>query len=171
MNRQQWPADLRAQAKALYLSDGATLASSVTGVPQRTVQHWAVTEGWKAQPDKASPQRPDLRLAPVPGTQQPPAKSQAASAGYGYQRRALLRQLGETASLALAQVERELGQGHTVKARDCAIICGIALDKAELLAHAVGPDADGSRPDGAEVVTRLKQVLADLQARRTGSDA
>jgi hypothetical protein len=89
--------------------------------------------------------------------------------GYGYQRRALLRRLGELAGLALDQVETELRAGHTVKAKDSAVVAGIALDKAEQLAKAAGPDLAGDRPDAAEALARIQEMAADL-ARRTGTD-
>jgi hypothetical protein len=100
---------------------------------------------------------------------QPASKTRVTSIGYGYQRRALLRRLGELATLALDQVETELRAGHTIKARDSMVVCGIALDKAEQLAKAVGPDQAG-QPDAAEAVARIREMAADLHARRAGSD-
>jgi hypothetical protein len=169
MNGQQHDPGLKAQARALYSTDGAKLASDVTQVPIRTVRHWARTEGWQAP--TATRQAHHLRVAPDAGTRQPAGKTRVAtSLGYGYQRRALLRRLGELATLALDQVETELQAGHTVKARDGMVVCGIALDKAEQLAKAAGPDLAGDRPDTAEVVTRLQEMAADLAGRGTGSD-
>ena len=48
MNRQAHDPGLKAQAKALYESDGPKLASDVTRIPKRTVNAWAKAEGWRA---------------------------------------------------------------------------------------------------------------------------
>lgn len=167
MNRQPHDANLKAQARSLYTADGPTLAASVTGIPARTIRRWAVAEQW---PRSGDGHRPHLHVAPVAETRQPAGKSGQVPAGYGLARRVLLRRLGDTAGLALDQVERELAQGHTGKARDCAIICGIALDKAELLVKAVGSDVGVGMPTVAEARARLRELAADLTARRTGSD-
>jgi hypothetical protein len=166
MNRQPHPDDAKAQAKALFVADGATLAASVTGISARTIRRWAVAEQW---PRKGDGHRPHLRVAPSVETRQPVGKS-SVPAGYSLARRVLLRRLGDTAGLALDQVEKELGQGHTSKARDCAIICGIALDKAEQLAKAAGTGVGGDMPTVDEARTRLHELATDLTARRTGSD-
>jgi hypothetical protein len=86
-------------------------------------------------------------------------------AGYGLARRVLLRRLGDTAGLALDLVAQELAAGHTSKARDCAIICGIALDKAEMLAKVGGQDVGGAMPTVAEATSRLRELAADLTSR------
>lgn len=166
MNRQPHPDDARAQAKALYEADGPKLASDVTRIPKRTINAWAKAEGWQ----RATGQPPDLHVAGEAETRQPTGKSRVVAIGYGYQRRALLRRLAGLAGLALDQVETELAAGHTVKARDGMVVCGIALDKAEQLAKAAGPDLAGDRPDTAEAVARLQEMAADLAGRRTGSD-
>jgi hypothetical protein len=172
MNRQPHDAGLKAQAKALYESDGPKLASDVTSIPKRTINAWAKAEGWQRTtgPHQATGQRPDLRVAGVAETRQPTGKSRVVAIGYGYQRRALLRRLAGLAALALDQVETELRSGHTVKARDGMVVCGIALDKAEQLAKAAGPDLAGDRPDAAEAVARLQEMAAELATRKTGSD-
>lgn len=117
-----------------------------------------------------TPQPRGLHVAVVPETRQPAGKTRVVAIGYGYQRRVLLRRLEELATLALDQVEVELRAGHTVKARDGMVVLGIALDKAEQLAKAAGPDLAGDRPDAAEAVVRLQEMAADLATRRTGSD-
>ena len=167
MNRQPWSDDLRQQARALYASDGAQLASSVTGIPARTLRRWAVAEQW---PRSGDGHPPHLHVAPSAGTRQPAGKTRVVAIGWGFQRRAVLRRLGELATLALDQVGTELRAGHTVKARDSMVVCGIALDKAEQLAKAAGPDLAGDRPDTAEALARLQEMLGDLATRRTGSD-
>jgi hypothetical protein len=168
MNRQQHPDGAKAQARQVYEHHGAARASSVTGVSARTIRRWAAEERWPRQ--MATPQPRGLHVAPVAGTRQPVGKTRVVAIGYGYQRRALLRRLGELATIALDQVETELRAGHTVKARDGMVVCGIALDKAEQLAKAAGPDLAGDRPDAAEAVARLREMAADLATRRTGSD-
>jgi hypothetical protein len=164
MNRQPHPDGAKAQARQVYEAHGSRKASEVTGLPRRTVNAWAKAEGWQRRG-----QRPDLRVAPVAETRQPAGK-RSVPAGYSLARRVLLRRLGDTAGLALDQVEAELRQGHTSKARDCAIICGIALDKAELLAKAAGAGVGGDMPTVEEARTRLRELAIDLTARRTGSD-
>jgi hypothetical protein len=168
MNGQQHDPGLKAQARTLYSTDGAKLASDVTHIPIRTVRHWARTEGWQAPTATRQPHH--LHVAPSVETRQPAGKTRVVAIGYGYQRRALLRRLGELATLALDQVETELRAGHTVKARDGMVVCGIALDKAEQLAKAAGPDLAGDRSDAAEALGRLQEMAADLATRRTGSD-
>ena len=67
MSGQPWPQDLKAQAKALYLADGSKLAAEVTSIPRRTIQRWAVAEGWGASPDATDatdPQAADQAFAP-----------------------------------------------------------------------------------------------------------
>jgi hypothetical protein len=167
VNRQPHDADLKAQARSLYAADGPTLAASVTGIPARTIRRWAVAEQW---PRSGDGHRPHLHVAPVAETRQPTGKTRVVAIGYGLQRRVLLRRLGELATLALDQVETELRAGHTVKARDGMVVCGIALDKAEQLAKAAGPDLAGDRPDAAEAVARIRAMAADLATRKTGSD-
>jgi hypothetical protein len=71
MNRQPWSDDLRQQARALYASDGAQLASSVTGIPARTLRRWAVAEQW---PRTGDGHRPHLHVAPDAETRQPTGK-------------------------------------------------------------------------------------------------
>jgi hypothetical protein len=166
MSHRPWSDDLRQQARALYASDGAKLASEVTGVPLRTVQRWAMAERWAAPSDDATSQAPHLHVAPAPDVWRPDGRGRHVPAGYGLARRLLLRRLGDTAGLALDHVERELGQGHTSKARDCAI----ALDRAEVLAKAVGDGVGGAVPSVAEARARLAELAADLTARSTGSD-
>jgi hypothetical protein len=117
----------------------------------------------------ATPQPRDLHVAPVPDARQSANKGKVTSLGYGFQRRSLLRRLGELAGLALDQVETELRAGHTIKARDSMVVCGIALDKAEQLAKASGPDQAAGQLDPAEAVTRLREMAADLYARKTGN--
>ena len=167
--REPWPDDLKAQARALYGSGGQLLASEVTGIPKRTVNAWARAEGWPRPGGQPTDQRPDLRLAPVPDAMQPGAKGQVVALGYGYQRRALLRRLAELATKALDRAETELDAGHTIKARDATVVVGIALDKAELLARANGPDAIG-HPEVGEVVGRMRELAHDLRARRVAGN-
>jgi hypothetical protein len=165
MNRQQHSDGAKAQARTIFEAHGSRKAAEVTGISRRTINAWARAGGWQRRG-----QRPDLRVAPVPDARQVSSKGREVPAGYGLARRVLLRRLGDTAGLALDQVRRELGQGRTGKARDCAIVCGILLDKAEVLAKAVGSDVGGTTPTVGEARARLRELAADLAARRTGSD-
>lgn len=169
MNRQPHPDGLKAKARTIYEAKGSRAAAEQTGISRRTVNAWAKAEGW--QPHVATRQAPDQRLhlvAPVADTARPAGKS-SVPAGYGLARRVLLRRLGDTAGLALDQVEAELGQGHTSKARDCAIICGIALDKAEMLAKATAGEPGGTMPTVEESRTRLRELAHDLTSRAQGN--
>jgi hypothetical protein len=168
--REPWPADLKYQARSLYERDGVQLASDVTGIPKRTLQHWSQTEQWP-RPGEARNDRKHagLRLAPDPSAPQAPAKGEVVQLGYGFARRGLLRQLGDLAGQALTTAGKELEAGHTIKARDATVVAGIALDKAELLAAKAGPDA-GGHPEVAEVIVRLRELHADLQARKAAGN-
>ena len=92
------------------------------------------------------------------------------SLGYGFQRRTLLRQLGDEARECLTALATDREAGKSGAARNWAWCVGILLERAELLAKAAGPDLAGDRPDAAEAVPRLQEMLHDLAARRTGSD-
>jgi hypothetical protein len=167
---ESWPADLKAQARTLYERDGVGLAVSVTGIPERTVLHWSKTEQWTRHGgDRNHRKGADLRVAPVPSASQGTVKGQVVAIGYGYQRRALLRQLGDLAGQAIGRASAELEQGHTAKARDAAVVLGIALDRAEALARAASPDPS-AQPEVAEVVGRLRELHADLAARKAAGN-
>jgi hypothetical protein len=90
--------------------------------------------------------------------------------GYGFQRRALLRQLGDEARACLTALAKDREAGKSGAARNWAWCVGILLERAELLAKAAGPDLAGDRPDAAETVARIREMAADLATRRTGSD-
>jgi hypothetical protein len=143
---QQWSDDLRQQARVLYERDGLQLASSVTSIPSRTIRAWAQQEQWR-KPGKGS----ELRVATVAHAPQRPAKGEVVALGYGHTRRSLLRQMGELAAQAAVKASEELASGHTIKARDCGVLMGIAVDKAEQLAKAAG-DQGGGHPEMTEVV-------------------
>jgi hypothetical protein len=173
MNRQQHPDDAKAQAKALYAADGPKLASDVTGIPKRTINSWAKAEGWQRQqagapPDRASEQAAGQRLhlvAPAADTSKASGKSGQVPASWGLASRVLLRRWADVAYLALDQVEKELGAGHSVKARDCATVAGIATQRGLELAKAVGSGPGGTMPTVAEATSRLRELAADLTSR------
>jgi hypothetical protein len=156
----------------LFVTDGPKLASDVTGIPKRTVNAWAKAEGWRRPTGthQATGQPRHLHVAAAPQTRQPTPKGQVASLGYGYQRRALLRQLGDEARECLTALARDREAGKSGAARNWAWCVGILIERAELVAKAAGPDLAGDRPDTAEVVTRLQEMAADLASRGTGSD-
>lgn len=166
MNRQRHPDGARAQAKQVYEQHGSRRAAEVTGLPRRTINAWARQDGWQ-QPR----QRSHLRVAPVAQTRQPAHKGQVTSLGYGYQRRALLRQLGDKAHACLAALAKDREAGRSGAARNWAWCVGILLERAELLAKAAGPDQAEGHPDAAAAVARIREMAADLRDRRTGSDA
>jgi hypothetical protein len=90
--------------------------------------------------------------------------------GYGYQRRALLRQLGDEARECLTALAKDREAGKSGAARNWAWCVGILIERAELVAKAAGPDLAGDRPDDGEVMARLQEMATDLAGRRTQSD-
>jgi hypothetical protein len=158
--------DLKAQARSLYGADGLTLAASVTGIPARTLRRWAAAEQW---PRPGDGHRPELRVALVASARQPAPKGQVTSLGYGYQRRALLRQLADEARECLTALAADREAGRSGAARNWAWCVGILLERAELLAKAAGPDQAAGHPEAAEAVVRIREMAADLM-ERAGSD-
>jgi hypothetical protein len=165
MNRQPHPDGAKAQARQVYLQHGSRKAAEATGISRRTINAWARADGWQQ-----AGQRSHLRVAPVPSARQPAPKGQVASLGYGYTRRVLLRQLADEARECLMALAKDREAGKSGAARNWAWCVGILLERAELLAKAAGPDQAGDRPDAAEAVARIREMAADLAARRTGSD-
>jgi hypothetical protein len=164
VNRQQHPDGAKAQARQVYEAHGSRLAAEVTGISRRTINAWAKADGW--QP----PGQPrHLHVAPAAQTRQPAPKGRVASLGYGYQRRALLRQLGDEARACLTALAKDREAGKSGAARNWAWCVGILLERAELLAKAASPDQSSGQPDPAEAVARLREMAADLTARRAGS--
>jgi hypothetical protein len=166
VNRQPHDADLKAQARTLYAADGPTLAASVTGIPARTIRRWAVAEQW---PRSGDGHRPHLHVARVAETRQATPKGQVATLGYGLQRRALLRQLGDEARDCLVALARDREAGKSGAARNWAWCVGILLERAELLAKAGGSDQTQGHPDAAESLSRIREMVADLNDRRAGT--
>jgi hypothetical protein len=159
VNRQRHPDGAKAQARTIFEAHGSRRAAEVTGLPRRTINAWAAAEDWQR------PGQPrHLRVAPS-AEARPAAGKTGVPAGYSLARRVLLRRLGDTASLALDQVEAHLRAGHTVKARDAMVVAGIAVQRAEELAKAAGPAA-GGQPDPAELVGRLRELATDLRTRK-----
>jgi hypothetical protein len=134
MNRQRWDADIRAQAKALYLADGAALASSVTQVPIRTVRQWAKDGNWR-QPGPDDGHAADQRDTPDTGGPEQdagPAKRDGAPFGSfsGPPGLELERDLALARMVYRAECERyQAGQGRPAGIRDAAVTLGILLDK------------------------------------------
>jgi hypothetical protein len=165
VNRQQHPDGAKAQARQVYEAHGSRLAAEVTGISRRTINAWAKADGW--QP----PGQPrHLHVAPAAQTRQPAPKGRVASLGYGYQRRALLRQLGDEARACLTALAKDREAGKSGAARNWAWCVGILIERAELVAKAAGPDLAGDRPDDGEVMARLQEMATDLAGRRTQSD-
>lgn len=158
-NRQQHPDGAKAQARQAYEHHGSRHAAETTGISRRTINAWARADGW--QP----PGQPrHLHVAPSVEVRQPAPKGQVTS--LGYQRRALLRQLGDEARACLTALAKDREAGKSGAARNWAWCVGILLERAELLAKAVGPDQAAGQPDTAEAVTRLREMAADLRDRR-----
>jgi len=166
MNRQQHPDGAKRQARQAYEHHGSRQAAETTGISRRTINAWARADGW--QPPG---QRSHLHVAPAAQTRQPAPKGKVTSLGYGYQRRVLLRQLGDEAHACLAALAKDREAGRSGAARNWAWCVGILLERAELLAKAAGPDQAEGHPDAAAAVARIREMAADLRDRRTGSDA
>jgi hypothetical protein len=167
-NRQPWDDDLKAQAKALYLADGAALASSVTGIPARTIRAWSKRGNWR-QPDAATGQDPDQALAPhaTDGAgERPNAKEDGGPFGPPGPlpgpvdlRRELARDLHLARQVYRAEVERFLaGTGRASSVRDAAVALAVMTDK---MGKHGGAGAGGG---GGEFT--WADHLADNEARR-----
>src|SRR5688500_409578 len=63
MRHQQHPDGLKRQAHQLYQTHGARVAADLTGIPRRTINHWAKAEGW--QRHLATEQAHSQQVAPV----------------------------------------------------------------------------------------------------------
>jgi hypothetical protein len=146
VNRQPWDDDLKAQAKALYLADGATLASEVTGIPVRTIRRWAMADDWGRPPTTATGQDPDQELADLaPGPVQLAGEGKGGHAlgGHGPPGLELERDLALARQVYRTEVERFLaGKGRAGGVRDASIALGVMLDKAAK--HGL----PGARPGG-----------------------
>jgi hypothetical protein len=130
MNRQPWDDDIRAQAKALYLADGAQLAAEATGVPIRTIRRWAVAEGWGRPPPAATSHGADQQLADLaPGGVD--AAGPGKGAGHGTPGMELERDLALARQVYRTEVERFLaGKTRAGGVRDASIALGVLIDKA-----------------------------------------
>ena len=174
MSRQPWPDDLKAQAKALYLADGAALASEVTGIPVRTIRRWAMAQDWGRPPDAATAQAPDQRDTPAtPGSVRVAGEGKGGHAlgGHGPPGLELERDLALAREVYRVEVERFLaGKGRAGGVRDASIALGVMLDKAAR--HGL----PGARPGGeftwadnharAEAATaRIREMAAELADR------
>jgi hypothetical protein len=175
--REPWPEELKHQARTLYERDGIQLAAEVTQIPSRTLRYWARAEQWQHPgSDGNGGNRPDLHVAPGAHAPQPvssggkPVKGQVVALGYGFARRDLLRQLADEAAGCLTAMAEDRERGRSAAVRNWAWAVGVLLERAELLAKAAGPGHADDHPDPAEAVGRLRELAADLNARRTGTD-
>jgi hypothetical protein len=164
MNRQQHPEGAKAQAKQLYETHGSRRAAEVTGLPRRTINAWAKQEGWQRRlATKQAPEQGVTGVAAVPDARVATVKRLP-----GYQRLALLQQLGQEASACLAKVGQEREAGRSGAARNWAWCVGILLERAELLAKAAGA-VGGPDEDPAVAVATLHQVLDAIEPRVSGA--
>jgi hypothetical protein len=167
VNRQPHPDGAKAQARTIFEAHGSRKAAEVTGISRRTVNAWVKAEGWQRR--LATGQAPNQRLhvvAPVADAEQAPNKRPVAT-GYTYQRRLLLRQLGDEAGACLTALAKDREAGKSGAARNWAWCVGILLERAELLAKAAGPD-QGGHLDPAASIARMREMAADLRARAQG---
>jgi hypothetical protein len=134
-SRQPWDDDLKAQAKALYLADGAQLAADVTGIPVRTIRRWAVADRWGRPPGPDSghvADQGDTQDAPDPAREGGPAKRDGGSFGSfsGMPGMELEQDLALARQVYRTEVERFLaGGGRAGGVRDASIALGVLLDK------------------------------------------
>jgi hypothetical protein len=162
-NRQPWDDELKAQAKALYAADGATLASAATGIPSRTIRRWAMAEQW---PQPGDGHRPDLHVAgaaPVPSAPEVPANG-AVGHGRGWQPRLLLERLCAELWAELDTLAALRERGKAREARDTAVVVGILVDKAAGLAKQTG--ASGGQLDQAATLARLRELAQAWRERK-----
>jgi hypothetical protein len=146
-NRQPWPDDLKAQARALYLADGAKLASEVTQIPVRTVRQWAKDGNWRQQAPATghvadqdhAPHAPGVDGAAAGGNSaEGPAAAWAPPPNLP---RELARDLALAGQVYRAEVERFLaGTAKSSSVRDAAVALAVLTDK--VARH--GPAGTGS---------------------------
>jgi len=164
VNRQPWDDDIRAQARALFIADGARLAAEVTGVPVRTVREWARVGNWRQQLP-ATGQDPDQGVAGVAGGgagATPGANRDgvvAATPGPVDLPRELARDLHLARQVYRTEVERFLtGTAKASSVRDAAVALAVLTDK--VARH--GPPGAGSGRAGDFT---WADHLADNEAR------
>jgi hypothetical protein len=143
----------REQAKTLYAQRGAAYAAEQTGIPERTIRRWALTEGWQHRMTVVAAQ--DARTNA--------AASQAAILGWQTRRRHMADQLGHVGAQLLEAIQRELAERKRLNLRDAGILLGIMLDKAELLAAQTGATGYGelSPEQSLARIDTLLDVLED----------
>jgi hypothetical protein len=164
MNRQPWDDGTRQQARALFIADGARLASEVTRVPIRTIRQWAKDGNWRQQAP-AGGQEPDQPVSPVPflgvgaaadaksGDGHPDPFLGIADSG-----RELVRDLALARQVYRTEVERFLaGGGKASSVRDASVALAVLTDK-------VGRQGGGAGGGGGEFT--WERHLAANQARR-----
>lgn len=115
--RKAWPPEVKAQALALYASDGGPAASEQTGVPQTTIRQWA--------------RRTIASVEMASGTELVPAKG---SAPWAQQRSEILGEIGDLVKLALSKTRDAFAAGRLRDARDGAVAAAVLIDKGQLLA-------------------------------------
>jgi hypothetical protein len=144
----------REQARTLHAQRGAAYAAEQTGIPERTIRRWALTEGWQHRMTVVTGQ--DARTNA--------AASQAATLGWHTRRRTMADQLGHVGQQLLEAIQRDLAERKRLNLRDAGILLGTMLNKAELLAAQTG--AIGREDVSPEQsIARITQMLDVLQER------
>lgn len=114
----------RTEAVNAYTTHGTAEASRRTGIPPRTIRTWAKQAGATAATAAANQKN------------SPPAKAEEATRvihAWGDYREREAMAAGAEAAHARQTLRHHLDQGDTKAAKDCGVIYGIMVDKAELL--------------------------------------
>ena len=163
MNRQPHDAGLKAQAKQVYLQHGSRRAAEVTGISRRTVNSWALQDGWQRPQATKQPRNQRFRVVPPVGQA---GRDPAKRVGPGWQPQRVLDRLAWElwAELDTLAGYREARKAR--EARDSAVQIGILVDKSMALAKQAGLE-HGGQPDPETATVRLHEMLDALQERAT----
>lgn len=116
MARRRYTEDEKAEALALYATDGPTAVQAQLGIPKQTVQQWASDAGVRTVRNEHTA-----------------AATEAARLDWQERRIALAHRMGAVAEKALAVAEEMLDARTPSKAKDAATTMAILADKAQLL--------------------------------------
>lgn len=124
MPRRPWTDQQKRQALDLYTEhESLAVASTMTGIPKSTIQHWAQTEGLPAYNTEKT------RAAVKQSVEN-------RAAAWAERKEALADKIGVLAEIAVNQAAQFLVNGQTQDAQRAATTMGIAVDKAQLLSGA-----------------------------------
>jgi hypothetical protein len=146
------------QARQVYETRGAQAASDATGIPVRTIRHWAREESWPRHLAVAGEQEQADRSA---------RQSAAATLGWATRRRRAADEFGETAMRALARLQAELAKSRPRGIQPLAMAAVMLAKQAEEQLAAVGGHGRRDMSPEASVV-RITELLDAIEPRAAG---